>query len=281
MRRPVVSPLRADQILISTLNTFLSATSLSPSDCAIQVLAISSSGNCRQIAYHAGHGHASLNEAHQRRYARLPGPSGGLSGAPHLEHRVRHYLPRNLAIERSDFVRCAGITCIPMCRGFPYPVAIMDRASRHVLAWPLSNTLGIWAFCTEAPKEALTCCGAPATVNTDQGQPVHRHGLHGRPAGGRNPHLGRRSRPVHGQHLHRAAVALAQIRSGLPARDRRRLYRPARLRRADRLLQRRQAAHGAGRPELQPEYTLALSPSCQKRWSHLYLYISGMGQRSA
>ena len=81
------------------------------------------------------------------------------------------------------------------------------------------------------------------------GQPVHRLRLHRPPAGGRHPHLDGRPRPVHGQHLHRAAVALAQIRGGLPARDRRRLHRPARHRRVDRLLQHHQAALGAGRTD--------------------------------
>ena len=44
----------------------------------------------------------------------------------------------------------------------------MDRASRHVLAWRLSNTLDT-GFCTDPLEEALTCCGAPAIINTDQG----------------------------------------------------------------------------------------------------------------
>ena len=55
-----------------------------------------------------------------------------------------------------------------MRRGFLYPVAIMDRASHHVPAWRLSNTLDM-GFCTDAPEETLTCYGAPAIVNTDQG----------------------------------------------------------------------------------------------------------------
>lgn len=36
----------------------------------------------------------------------------------------------------------SDITYIPMRRGFLYLVAILDRFSRHVLAWQLSNTLG-------------------------------------------------------------------------------------------------------------------------------------------
>ena len=44
----------------------------------------------------------------------------------------------------------------------------MDWASRHVLAWRVSNTLDA-GFCVEALDEALT-----KIFNTDQGEPVHR-----------------------------------------------------------------------------------------------------------
>ena len=68
----------------------------------------------------------------------------------HPEHRVYPYLLRGLAIKRPDHVRCADITYIPAQRGFLYLVAIMDRASRLVLAWRLSNTLDA-GFCTRSP----------------------------------------------------------------------------------------------------------------------------------
>ena len=63
------------------------------------------------------------------------------TSAPHPEHRVYPYLLRDLGIERANHVWCADITYIPVRRGFLYLVAIMDWASRHVLAWRLSNTL--------------------------------------------------------------------------------------------------------------------------------------------
>ena len=44
----------------------------------------------------------------------------------------------------------------------------MDWASRHVLAWRLSNTLEA-GFCVEALDEALTRHGQPEVFNTDQG----------------------------------------------------------------------------------------------------------------
>ena len=89
------------------------------------------------------------------------------TSAPHPEHRVYPYLLRGLAIERPDHVWCADITYIPVRRGFLYLVAIMDWASRHVLAWRPSNTLDA-GFCTDALKEALARYGTPEIFNTDQ-----------------------------------------------------------------------------------------------------------------
>jgi transposase len=88
---------------------------------------------------------------------------------PQPEHRVWPYLLRGLAIERADHVWCADITYIPVSRGFLYLVAIMDWASRYVLAWRLSNTLDA-GFCTDALDEALARYGTPEIFNTDQGR---------------------------------------------------------------------------------------------------------------
>jgi putative transposase len=74
---------------------------------------------------------------------------------------------RGLTIERPDQVWCADITYIPIGRGFLYLVAIMDWASRAVLAWRLSNTMDT-SFCVSA-LEALARFGRPELFNTDQG----------------------------------------------------------------------------------------------------------------
>ena len=87
---------------------------------------------------------------------------------PHPQHKTYPYLLRDLAIERPDHVWCADVTYIPMRRGFLYLVAIMDWASRKVLAWKLSNTLDA-GFCVEALEEAMARFGAPEIFNTDQG----------------------------------------------------------------------------------------------------------------
>ena len=87
---------------------------------------------------------------------------------PHPEHRIYPYLLRNLMIDRPNQVWCADITYIPVQRGFLYLVAIMDWATRHVLAWRLSNTMDA-GFCVEALNEALRRYGKPEMFNTDQG----------------------------------------------------------------------------------------------------------------
>jgi len=87
---------------------------------------------------------------------------------PHPAHRIYPYLLRGLAITKSNHVWCADITYIPVKRGFLYLVAIMDWATRHVLAWKLSNTLDA-GFCVDALKTALRKYGKPKIFNTDQG----------------------------------------------------------------------------------------------------------------
>ena len=87
---------------------------------------------------------------------------------PHPQHRIYPYLLRYMAIERANQVWCADITYIPMRKGFLYLVAIMDWATRKVLAWRLSNTMDV-GFCVMALEEALARFGSPEIFNTDQG----------------------------------------------------------------------------------------------------------------
>jgi putative transposase len=90
------------------------------------------------------------------------------TSTPHPAHRVYPYLLGHLTVTRPDHVWCADITYIPLMRGFLYLVAIMDWATRHVLAWRLSNTLDA-GFCLEALNEAMAEHGRPEIFNTDQG----------------------------------------------------------------------------------------------------------------
>jgi putative transposase len=87
---------------------------------------------------------------------------------PHPEHRVYPYLLRDMAIDQPDHVWCADVTYIPMRRGFLYLVAIMDWATRKVLAWRLSSTMDA-SFCVAALEDALATGAVPGIFNTDQG----------------------------------------------------------------------------------------------------------------
>ena len=126
----------------------------------------------RQMARHmrrAGH------EVGRRRARRLMAKMGltpiyqrPRTSDPHPQHRVYPYLLRKLVIDRPNHVWCADVTYIPMCRGFLYLVAIMDWATRKVLAWRLSNTMDA-GFCVAALEEALARYGKPEIFNTDQG----------------------------------------------------------------------------------------------------------------
>jgi putative transposase len=90
------------------------------------------------------------------------------TSVPHPEHRVWPYLLRDLTIDRPNQVWWADLTYIPMRRGFLYLVAIMDWATRKVLAWRVSNTMDV-EFCLDALEEALVRYARPEIFNTDQG----------------------------------------------------------------------------------------------------------------
>jgi len=86
----------------------------------------------------------------------------------HPAHQVYPYLLRDLKISRPNHVWAADITYIPMARGFVYLFAVLDWASRRVLAWRLSNTLTT-DFCLGAVQDAVVRYGPPEIFNTDQG----------------------------------------------------------------------------------------------------------------
>ncbi len=83
-------------------------------------------------------------------------------------HKIHPYLLRGVAITEPNHVWASDITYIPMAHGFLYLVAVIDWASRAVLAWRLSNTMDT-SFCIAALDEALARYGKPKIFNTDQG----------------------------------------------------------------------------------------------------------------
>jgi transposase InsO family protein len=162
-------------------------------------------------------------------------------------HKIFPYLPRDLVIDRPNQVWAADITYIPNGRGFLYLVAIIDWASRAVLSWRLSNTMDV-SFCVSALEEALARFGKPEIFNTDQGSQFTSTAFTGTLAR-RNPDFDGRPRPLDGQHFHRTAVALAQIRGGVLEGLCRRVRCQGRHWLLDRILQSAASASGAGEPD--------------------------------
>jgi putative transposase len=128
-------------------------------------------GARRMAAWLATQGHL-VNRKRVQRLMRLLGLAAIYqrpnTSKPAAAHKVYPYLLGGIAIERANQVWCSDLTYIPMAKGFLYLVVIMDWASRAVLAWRLSNTLGA-DFCVEALEEALARYGRPEIFNTDQG----------------------------------------------------------------------------------------------------------------
>jgi putative transposase len=86
----------------------------------------------------------------------------------HPGHKVYPYRLRGLTIDRPNQVWAMDMTYIPMARGFVYLTAVLDWATRRVLAWRLSTNMEADA-CVDALGEAIAKHGAPEIMNTDQG----------------------------------------------------------------------------------------------------------------
>ena len=86
----------------------------------------------------------------------------------HPRHKIYPYLLRNLVIDRANQVWAMDITYIPMRKGFVYLCAVVDWASRKILAHRISISMDT-SFCIDALEEALQKYGTPDIFNTDQG----------------------------------------------------------------------------------------------------------------
>jgi len=94
-------------------------------------------------------------------------PQPGTSKA-HPGHKIYPYLLRKLAITRSNQVWALDTTYIPMAMGFVYLTAVVDVASRKVLAHKVAITLEA-CHAKEVIEQAFLRHGTPEIVNTDQG----------------------------------------------------------------------------------------------------------------
>jgi putative transposase len=124
-----------------------------------------------------------INRKHVQRLMRVMDivalvPRPGTS-KPGPGHKIYPYLLRGVAITEPNHVWASDITYIPMAHGFLYLVAIIDWASRAVLAWRLSNTMDT-SFCIAALDEALERHGKPKVFNTDQGSQFTSQAFTGR-----------------------------------------------------------------------------------------------------
>jgi putative transposase len=86
----------------------------------------------------------------------------------HPAHKIYPYLLRGLTIDRANQVWATDVTYIPMACGWVYLCAIVDWASRRVLAHRISISMDA-GFCVEALEEALAKYGQPEIFNSDQG----------------------------------------------------------------------------------------------------------------
>ena len=93
-----------------------------------------------------------------------PGTSQAAPG-----HKIYPYLLRKLAITRANQVWALDTTYIPMARGFVYLTAVVDVATRKVLAHKVATTLEA-LHATEVIEHAFARYGVPEIVNTDQGK---------------------------------------------------------------------------------------------------------------
>jgi putative transposase len=83
-------------------------------------------------------------------------------------HKIYPYLLRKLPITRANQVWALDTTYIAMAQGFAYLTAVVDVASRRVLAHRVAITLEA-IHAKEVIEQALARWGTPEIVNTDQG----------------------------------------------------------------------------------------------------------------
>ena len=86
----------------------------------------------------------------------------------HPDHTIYPYLLRGKVINRANQVWALDTTYIPMAKGYVYLTAVVDWASRKVLAAKVAITLEA-IHAVEVLQEAFNRHGKPEIINTDQG----------------------------------------------------------------------------------------------------------------
>lgn len=86
----------------------------------------------------------------------------------HLAHKIWPYLLRDRKFEPGNQVYALDTTYVPMAHGFVYLTAVIDWASRRVLAHRVAITMRA-EHAVAALEEAFAKYGLPEIVNADQG----------------------------------------------------------------------------------------------------------------
>jgi putative transposase len=94
-------------------------------------------------------------------------PKPGTSKA-RLGHTIYPYLLRHVSVTEANQVWALDTTYIPMAKGFVYLTAVIDVASRRVLAHKVATTLEAY-HAVEIMEAAFARFGTLDIVNTDQG----------------------------------------------------------------------------------------------------------------
>ena len=123
------------------------------------------------------------------------------TSVPHPEHRVYPYLLRDRAVERANEAWCADVTYIPLHRGFLPEGAVVALVQHD----------GCLVLCG-GPRGSPRAVRTASDLQHRPRQPVHQPGVHSDAQRRRRADLDGRQGPLDGQRLHRAAVALAQVR---------------------------------------------------------------------
>lgn len=82
-------------------------------------------------------------------------------------HEIHPYLLRGMAINRANQVWALDTTYIPLAKGFAYLTAVVDWATRKVLAAKVAITLDA-CHAVDVLEQAFKRYGRPDIVNTDQ-----------------------------------------------------------------------------------------------------------------
>jgi putative transposase len=84
------------------------------------------------------------------------------------EHEKYPYLLKNVTPAFSNHVWQTDITYLKLSNGYAYLSTLIDVYSRKILSYELSNTLDV-NFCINTVKKAISVCGRPYCINSDQG----------------------------------------------------------------------------------------------------------------